>query len=70
MAHDLGERLLPAFSTPTGMPYSRVRFVVNYYLLLMNIFISKTNLRHGVPKGESVESCESCDVKRRPELLE
>ena len=24
MAHDLGERLLPAFSTPTGIPYARV----------------------------------------------
>jgi mannosidase alpha-like ER degradation enhancer 1 len=24
MAHDLGNRLLPAFSTPTGIPYPRV----------------------------------------------
>ena len=24
MAHDLGQRLLPAFSTPTGIPYARV----------------------------------------------
>jgi mannosidase alpha-like ER degradation enhancer 1 len=24
LAHDLGERLLPAFSTPTGIPYARV----------------------------------------------
>ena len=24
MAHDLGNRLLPAFSTPTGIPYARV----------------------------------------------
>ena len=24
MAHDLGQRLLPAFSTPTGLPYARV----------------------------------------------
>jgi mannosidase alpha-like ER degradation enhancer 1 len=24
MAHDLGERFLPAFSTPTGLPYARV----------------------------------------------
>ncbi|EJF62997.1 alpha-mannosidase [Dichomitus squalens LYAD-421 SS1] len=39
MAHDLGLRLLPAFSTPTGMPYARI------------------NLRHGVPKGESIDSC-------------
>lgn len=27
MAHDLGERLLPAFKTPTGIPYARVGFV-------------------------------------------
>jgi mannosidase alpha-like ER degradation enhancer 1 len=24
MAHDLGQRLLPAFSTPTGLPYARI----------------------------------------------
>lgn len=24
MAHDLGRRLLPAFSTPTGIPFARV----------------------------------------------
>lgn len=24
MAHDLGTRLLPAFTTPTGIPYARV----------------------------------------------
>jgi len=24
LAHDLGKRLLPAFSTPTGLPYARV----------------------------------------------
>lgn len=24
LAHDLGKRLLPAFSTPTGIPYARV----------------------------------------------
>jgi ER degradation enhancer, mannosidase alpha-like 1 len=24
MAHDLGQRFLPAFSTPTGLPYARV----------------------------------------------
>ncbi|KAJ7283733.1 alpha mannosidase-like protein [Mycena rebaudengoi] len=39
MAHDLGKRLLPAFSTPTGLPYARI------------------NLRHGVLRGESVETC-------------
>lgn len=25
MARDLGERLLPAFATPTGLPYAKVR---------------------------------------------
>ncbi|KAG7097050.1 hypothetical protein E1B28_004441, partial [Marasmius oreades] len=39
MAHDLGTRLLPAFSTPTGIPYARV------------------NLRRGVIKGETTETC-------------
>ncbi|KAI0751326.1 alpha-mannosidase [Daedaleopsis nitida] len=39
MAYDLGLRLLPAFATPTGLPYSRI------------------NLRHGVPKGESTDTC-------------
>ncbi|KAJ7129769.1 alpha mannosidase-like protein [Mycena epipterygia] len=39
MAHDLGKRLLPAFATPTGLPYARI------------------NLRHGVLKGEGVETC-------------
>ncbi|KAF7301339.1 alpha-1,2-Mannosidase [Mycena indigotica] len=39
LAHDLGERLLPAFSTPTGLPYARI------------------NLRHGVLKGEGIETC-------------
>jgi mannosidase alpha-like ER degradation enhancer 1 len=28
MAHDLGRRLLPAFSTPTGIPYARVRALI------------------------------------------
>lgn len=39
LALDLGKRFLPAFETPTGIPYARV------------------NLRHGVEKGESVETC-------------
>ena len=30
MAHDLGERFLPAFSTPTGIPYARVCPVVYF----------------------------------------
>ncbi|PCH41185.1 glycoside hydrolase family 47 protein [Wolfiporia cocos MD-104 SS10] len=39
MARDLGDRLLPAFATPTGIPYARL------------------NLRHGLMKGESFDSC-------------
>ncbi|KAH7887820.1 glycoside hydrolase family 47 protein [Phlebopus sp. FC_14] len=39
MAYDLGKRLLPAFATPTGLPYARL------------------NLRHGVQKGESLDTC-------------
>ncbi|OJA16963.1 hypothetical protein AZE42_00582 [Rhizopogon vesiculosus] len=39
MAYDLGKRLLPAFSTPTGLPFARV------------------NLRHGVQRGETLETC-------------
>ncbi|KAI0321883.1 alpha-mannosidase [Amylostereum chailletii] len=39
LARDLGNRFLPAFTTPTGIPFARV------------------NLRHGIPKGESIESC-------------
>jgi ER degradation enhancer, mannosidase alpha-like 1 len=36
LAHDLGERLLPAFSTPTGIPYARVS-------IFHNIFISRVS---------------------------
>ncbi|KAF5321197.1 hypothetical protein D9619_000434 [Psilocybe cf. subviscida] len=39
LARDLGDRLLPAFSTPTGLPYARI------------------NLRHGLQRGESIETC-------------
>ncbi|TFK75988.1 alpha mannosidase-like protein [Pluteus cervinus] len=39
LAYDLGQRLLPAFSTPTGLPYARI------------------NLRHGLLKGETLETC-------------
>jgi mannosidase alpha-like ER degradation enhancer 1 len=34
MAHDLGQRLLPAFSTPTGLPYARVSDTVDWGLYL------------------------------------
>ncbi|KAH6914987.1 alpha mannosidase-like protein [Coprinopsis sp. MPI-PUGE-AT-0042] len=39
LAWDLGNRLLPAFATPTGIPLARI------------------NLRQGVMKGETVETC-------------
>ncbi|KAJ7591143.1 alpha mannosidase-like protein [Mycena floridula] len=39
LAYDLGKRLLPAFKTPTGLPYARI------------------NLRHGMMKGETLETC-------------
>lgn len=55
LARDLGERLLPAFSTPTGLPYARVYLiteVINLYLTSIKI-----NLRHGVMKGEILETC-------------
>ncbi|EAU84717.2 ER degradation-enhancing alpha-mannosidase-like 1 [Coprinopsis cinerea okayama7 len=39
LAYDLGDRLLPAFSTPTGIPYARI------------------NLRQGIMKGETTETC-------------
>ena len=31
LAHDLGERLLPAFNTPTGLPYARVMSAVSTF---------------------------------------
>ncbi|TRM68046.1 glycoside hydrolase family 47 protein [Schizophyllum amplum] len=39
LAHDLGNRMLPAFHTPTGLPLARI------------------NLRHGLQKGETLETC-------------
>lgn len=30
LAKDLGERLLPAFATPTGLPFARVRDICRY----------------------------------------
>ena len=36
LAHDLGKRLLPAFATPTGLPYARV--YANLFPILVNLF--------------------------------
>lgn len=58
MAHDLGRRMLPAFSTPTGIPLSRVS--TSYFLKFWASVLMldhQLNLRHGVPFGESVDTC-------------
>ncbi|KAJ7937130.1 glycoside hydrolase [Mycena leptocephala] len=60
MAHDLGRRLLPAFSTPTGLPYARAKV---YHL-------PKINLRHGVLRGEGVETCQNSTAGAGSLLLE
>ncbi len=39
LAVKVAQKILPAFDTPTGMPYGTV------------------NLKHGVPKGETTETC-------------
>lgn len=65
LAHDLGKRLLPAFATPTGIPYARVGYIS--FVLQSHIFYSnlssyfKINLRHGVVKGETEETCMSAE---------
>jgi mannosidase alpha-like ER degradation enhancer 1 len=56
LAHDLGNRLLSAFSTPTGLPYARV-CVLFSSLRVQYWILSKVNLRRGVMRGESVETC-------------
>ena len=53
LALDLGKRLLPAFKTPTVIPFARV------------------NLRYGLEKGETQETCELTSVRSVPaDLLE
>jgi ER degradation enhancer, mannosidase alpha-like 1 len=59
MAVDLGERLLPAFNTPTGLPYARVcSFPPRLVAHQLTVFF-KLNLRRGVMQGETVETCMS-----------
>lgn len=61
MAYDLGKRLLPAFNTPTGLPYARVNIVTcNHFCMLSPATNLKINLRRGLVKGESVETCSLC----------
>lgn len=55
MAYDLGKRLLPAFATPTGLPYARVR--VFCICQVPEFTLSQLNLRHGVRRGESLDTC-------------
>lgn len=53
MAHDLGKRMLPAFDTPTGIPYARVNATVfnleynNELIFISSIFV--TGCRKGSP---------------------
>jgi mannosidase alpha-like ER degradation enhancer 1 len=60
MAHDLGRRLLPAFSTPTGLPYARVNSICIISVNEAKVYhLPKINLRHGVLRGEGVETCQN-----------
>ena len=43
MATDLGIRLLPAFSTPTGIPYNRVR---EHSLVVSSLLMITGSLTH------------------------
>jgi len=56
LAHDLGKRLLPAFHTPTGIPYARVRFL-NHNGNFVKLISSKVNLQSGVTEGETTKTC-------------
>lgn len=55
LARDLGRRLLPAFdASMTGMPFARVCLSSSF---LSCLSCSQINLRHGLTKGESFETC-------------
>lgn len=56
MAHDLGVRLLPAFETPTGIPYSRVCVCMHQKELCID-FCEQVNLLRGVLHRETPETC-------------
>jgi mannosidase alpha-like ER degradation enhancer 1 len=32
LANDLGQRLMPSFDTPTGIPYAWINLKVSYYI--------------------------------------
>lgn len=50
MAKDIGYRLLPAFNTTTGIPYSRVSITRIYYIIFtliydyVTVFIDKSSI--------------------------
>ena len=55
MAYDLGKRLLPAFATPTGLPYARVSIICVGQT--RGLTYPQLNLRHGVQRGETLDTC-------------
>lgn len=61
LARDLADRLMPAFSTPTGLPYARVYHYISVLILVPfnSMYIFKINLRRGLQKGETIETCRS-----------
>jgi len=69
MAKDLGYRLMPAFNTTTGIPYSRVRSLLTIILIIIIIidhfiyFYFKVNLKYGIKKDQLhyfQETCTAC----------
>lgn len=55
MATELGDRMLPAFNTPTGIPYSRV---IHFQIFISTLFTRlQVNLMMGIPRGEPPETC-------------
>jgi ER degradation enhancer, mannosidase alpha-like 1 len=65
MAHDLGQRFLPAFSTPTGLPFARVSDIGSFRSVHANENL-QINLRHGVAEGETFDTCEFGKVNLVP----
>lgn len=57
LAYDLGKRLLPAFQTPTGLPYARVSTSLGSYYASVVYNNIQINLRHGLRPGESIDTC-------------
>ena len=70
LAHDLGKRLLPAFSTPTGLPYARVSVISFIMQRFIHGVSLKINLRHGLVKGETLETCKLTFSRARNHCVE